>query len=286
MEKEEKSKSPLQWHPAFYAGIQIEFKEEAEKLIFEEEHQLSKKPMEIDLLIIKKNSDEPIKKNIGQIFRKYNIVEYKSPGAYLNVDDFYKVYGYACFYKADSSNVDMIKAEDITITYVCEKRPIKLLNYLRIERKASIMKSAKGIYYIEGLYIPVQLIVTKELSEKDNFWLRNLTNQLKEKRDAEKLLNEYTKHQYDNLYKAMMDVIVKANNEVFKEAGDMCDALVELFQDKIDEQVEKKVKERERLLEAKGEQKTYLNLIREGILTIQDVARRLQLSEEAVKSML
>jgi hypothetical protein len=28
----------LQWHPAFYAGIQIEFEEEKDKLIFENEH--------------------------------------------------------------------------------------------------------------------------------------------------------------------------------------------------------------------------------------------------------
>ena len=48
----------LQWHPAFYAGIQVEFADEAEKLIFENEHQLSKKPMGIDVVIIKKKSEE------------------------------------------------------------------------------------------------------------------------------------------------------------------------------------------------------------------------------------
>lgn len=45
-------KQVLQWHPAFYAGIQIELAEEAEKLIFENEHQLGTKPKEIDVLII------------------------------------------------------------------------------------------------------------------------------------------------------------------------------------------------------------------------------------------
>ena len=40
----------LQWHPAFYAGIQIEFYTESDKLIFESEHNLSKKPMQIDVL--------------------------------------------------------------------------------------------------------------------------------------------------------------------------------------------------------------------------------------------
>ena len=35
--KDENPKSDFQWHPAFYAGIQIEFEEEADKLIFENE---------------------------------------------------------------------------------------------------------------------------------------------------------------------------------------------------------------------------------------------------------
>ena len=33
-------KQRLQWHPAFYAGLQIEFKEEMEELIFENEHKI------------------------------------------------------------------------------------------------------------------------------------------------------------------------------------------------------------------------------------------------------
>lgn len=44
--------------------------------------------------------------NIGRIFRKYNIIEYKSPVDYLGIDDFYKVYGYLCFYKADTQEED------------------------------------------------------------------------------------------------------------------------------------------------------------------------------------
>lgn len=44
----------LQWHPAFYAGLQIEFEEESDKLSFKNEHQLGTRPKEIDVLIIKK----------------------------------------------------------------------------------------------------------------------------------------------------------------------------------------------------------------------------------------
>ena len=48
---EETKETLLQWHPAFYASIQIELQEYANHLIFENEHMLSNKPMQIDVLI-------------------------------------------------------------------------------------------------------------------------------------------------------------------------------------------------------------------------------------------
>ena len=42
----------LQWHPAFYAGVQLELEKEAGELAFDNEHQLGTKPREIDVLII------------------------------------------------------------------------------------------------------------------------------------------------------------------------------------------------------------------------------------------
>lgn len=87
---------PLQWHPAFYSSLQIELKDES--LEFYYEYHLTRKPLQIDVLVIKKKSKQVIKKSIGRIFRKHNIVEFKSPGDYLSVNDYYKVLGYACIY--------------------------------------------------------------------------------------------------------------------------------------------------------------------------------------------
>ena len=96
----------IQWHPAFDAALQIELGEETKYLEFDSEHLLSKKPMQIDVLV-KNERHVKIQKNIGRIFRQYNIVEYKSPEDDLNIDDFYKVYAYACIYKADTETVDL-----------------------------------------------------------------------------------------------------------------------------------------------------------------------------------
>ena len=41
----------IQWHPAFDAALQIEFGDEAKYLEFDPEHLISKKPMQIDVLV-------------------------------------------------------------------------------------------------------------------------------------------------------------------------------------------------------------------------------------------
>lgn len=100
------NKEKLQWHPAFTAALRITLADEMQYLDMMEEYPLSKKPPQIDVLIIKKLRDVAIKKKIGRIFRRHNIIEYKSPRDYLSVNDFYKVYGYTCFYQ---SNTDKIR---------------------------------------------------------------------------------------------------------------------------------------------------------------------------------
>ena len=63
----------------------------------------------------------------------------------------------------------------------------------------------------------MQLIFTSELSKELNFWLRNLTNRLKEITEAKRVLTEYYKHKDDMLYDAVMNVITLANINIFEE---------------------------------------------------------------------
>lgn len=233
----------LQWHPAFFAGIQIELEEESGNLLFENEHQLGTKPKVIDVLITKKDKHIPVQKNIGRIFRKYNIIEYKGPQDYISIDDFYKVYAYACLYKSDAVGENHIQITDITVTFVCKKYPKKLFGHLKALHKYEIEKSGDGIYLLQGDVFPIQVIVTKELSAKENLWLHSLTDDMKSGKEAEELVRIYEKHQKNTLYESVMDVIVKANHEKFKEVSGMCQALVEIMQPYIDEQVELRVKE-------------------------------------------
>jgi len=85
MSDEEDQKQPdsqdeerIAWHPAFYEAIQMELEEYGQDLQFISEYALNTEPLRIDVVIIKKHKDIPIEKNIATIFRKVNILEYKS----------------------------------------------------------------------------------------------------------------------------------------------------------------------------------------------------------------
>ena len=126
--------------------------------------------------------------------------------------------------------------------------------------------------------------MTSELSGETNFWLRKLTNNLKEENDVVELATEYEKNRNNALYKAMMDVIVRANKGLFEEVKekDMCDAIRELFHDEIEEAT-KKVRIEAHL---EGKLEAIMELVRDGLLNVADVAKRLQISEAEVEAML
>ena len=88
-EKNQKKSQKLQWHPAFCSALRLELLEDAENLEFTDEFQLTEKPLQIDCTVVKVKKDCKIKNEIGKIFRKHNIFEYKSPKDELNIDTVY-----------------------------------------------------------------------------------------------------------------------------------------------------------------------------------------------------
>ena len=224
----------IQWHPAFDAALQIEFGDEAKYLEFDPEHLISKKPMQIDVLV-KNEKHVKLRKNIGRIFRQYNIIEYKSPEDDLDIDDFYKTYAYACLYKSDTETVDMIPADELTITFVCYHYPRNMLRKLEQDRKFSVEQQDSGIYYLIGDAIPIQLVIVPKLSKEHNYWLNNLRNDLKAGSEIKNFIESYSKNKNSKLYQALADAVMRANWEKLKEGSNMCEALKELFADDLKE---------------------------------------------------
>ena len=237
MKEQKMDDKRIQWHPAFFAGIQIELELDADNLIFENEHQLGTKPMEIDVLIIKKNSEIPVNKNIGRIFRKYNIIEYKSPDDYLSIDDFYKVYGYSCFYKADTENVNTVKVDEVTISFICSRYPRNLIRHLKEKRNYDVINVEEGIYHVIGDILPIQIIVTSRLTHEENIWLKSMTEEVEETTVVNTLIRLYDDNKKNPLYDSVMNLIVRTNKNKFEEATGMCEALEELFMEKMGQRI-------------------------------------------------
>lgn len=229
----------IQWHPGFAAAMGLELAENRDDLIIQKEFNLNTKPLEIDLLVIKKNSDIRIDNEIGHIFKGNNIMEYKSPEDHLNIDTFYKAAAYACLYKSCGAKVDAIKADDITVSLVRDIKPLGLLQYLK-KQGFLITNPYRGIYYIEGkVLFPTQIVVTRELGEDIHIWLRALSEKIsmqemealvEKVRELEGKLNR-------ELADSVLEVSIQANEwrmEEWKGEGNMGPALMRVMKTELE----------------------------------------------------
>lgn len=89
---QKKRKHKINWHHAVFEVLKIELEEYLHQLEFREEYHLgkSKDSLRVDVLIIQKLSNLHIPKQIAEKFQTYNLIEYKSPGDNLSIDDYYK----------------------------------------------------------------------------------------------------------------------------------------------------------------------------------------------------
>ena len=113
-----------------------------------------------------------------------------------------------------------------------------MIRHLLDVRKYTIEKIEPGIYYVYGDVFAIQIIVTGQLSPEHNLWLYSLTDTLTDLKVTNKLLDEYSKKGKNHLYSAVMQVIIKANKQQFKEEKNMCEALEEIINEIADKRAE------------------------------------------------
>ena len=232
--------------------MQIELSDEAEFLQFFKEYSLTDGPLRADTLIIKKDPERRIQKNIGQIFRRFNVVEYKNPWESLTVRTYYQAVSYAAVFQSHTDRENAVLPEEITLTLVGNHYPRKLFRFLEDFYNARIEQSFSGIYYVEGAVFPTQVIVQKELPAEENVWLSRLRQDLKMEIDVAALAQAYRGKEENPLYSEAMDLIVNANWELYKESEKMCNALNELFADKMERARESGLAEGEKKGRAEG----------------------------------
>ena len=204
------------WHPAFCAAAELELRDNRNDLSFNREYSLSKEPLQIDLLVIKKPPHVKVKNEIGHLFRQHNVIEYKSPKDSLNIDDFYKTLAYAFLYKSLAKEVDGIPVSQLTLSLVRQGYPREMVKKLEAEGM-QIQRQYPGIYYVEGAPIPAQIIAINELDAENHRSLRVLTSKLSEA-DAREFLAEakrYANKGDINNINAVLKVSSDANYAVY-----------------------------------------------------------------------
>ncbi|MDR1175518.1 MAG: hypothetical protein LBK83_08635 [Treponema sp.] len=163
------SSSHIPWHPAFVQALKLELEQYKDALEFQSEYQLNAEPLEIDLVIVKKEAGLVIEKNIAQVFKGVNLLEFKSPEDYFSVYDFYKVLSYAYLYAA----LNKTNTRDMTVSVIETRHPRDLFAYLEGENCA-VSETSAGVYVVSGYPVAIQVIESKKLPLEENLWLKGL----------------------------------------------------------------------------------------------------------------
>ncbi|MBR1816973.1 MAG: hypothetical protein IJ763_09770 [Lachnospiraceae bacterium] len=276
----------IKWHPGFYGSIEYILKLYKKTLFYDTEYVLSKESVVMDMLIIRKKTDVVIDNPIGQIFRKYNIVEYKSPRDELSIDDLYKTIGYAGLYKGNGKSVNEIPADDMSISIFRHSYPRELFKSLN-ELSTEIDEVYPGIYYVRGIInIPLQIVVTKRL-EKGKFEALKILAPDADEDEVRKFISETEglEDKDDKLNAdAILQVSVSANRELYeriRSENAMCEALRDLMKDEIDKTVNGAVKEAVKEAVDKAEEKTAIKMLK-GNESIDKIIEYTELSPETV----
>lgn len=271
----------IQWHPGFVAAMNLEFEENRSDLVYEKEYNLNTKPLEIDLLVIKKDPDVQIVNEIGKIFRGHNIIEYKSPGDQMDIDTVYKAGAYGCLYKAAGESVDERSADDITITLIRDTKPEGLFRYFE-QHEIKMKRPYPGIYYVMGAVLfPTQIIVGKELKQADHAWIKALSDKMQkqEMRELLERINSLSQKLDKELADSVLEVSLRANKQVVEELrGDesMCQALLEIMRPEVEVIKREVAMESEKKGRVEGRVEEIIETGYEFGLSEDDILKRLQ----------
>ncbi len=277
-----------QYHPPACASLELELRDAKEDLVYYPELTLNPKPNQIDLLIVSRSGKARSTSGLAAIFKKYNIVEYKSPNQTMDIAIYNRTVAYAHLLAARYGG-KLRPVRDVTLTFIRKGKPVVLMRELEASG-FMISKHEKGIYHVtKENGIDIQIVVTKELGEAYH-WVTMLTDEV-EYEDMERILKdiEGLTDVRDLLNaEAVIDLVIKLNQDkdwVRRIRG--MGALRDLFKDEFDEkdrEIEKKTEENKELSEQLQTQSEKLQTQSEQLQTQNEQmklqSRQLKLEQE------
>ena len=281
---------PNDWHSMAYAMLHIilfRFKQ----VNIKHEFPLGAQPPRADFIVVDDNETIDLDSAVFKIFRKTNIIEFKSPDDELSEQVLWKVVGYASLYIAKYGVDDC----DITITLLRDTKPVKLLKELAdfVELgdandtdDADDANGDNGIYYIKDWKVgfPIQIVVTSSLKGKENTGFRAISKNPRIE-DIEQLLRDVSEAKDTDLigwFRDFLDLFSRLDSETVEEMKrrdpDMARTWRDIFG--VDAEISN-ARADERANTTRTNLYTY---VQDGDMMLENAARRAGLTEEQFRT--
>ena len=139
--------------------------------------------------------------------------------------------------------MNQIPLRELTVSLFRASVPKELLSQLSKEGYI-IEKQVPGIYYVNGLLVPTQIVVTNQLNSQNHESLKVLSKsaQTDDIQRFTELASAFTEPGDKEKADAVLQVSVAANRKKYDEVrrtSDMCEALRELMKEEIEEELKK-----------------------------------------------
>ena len=233
----------VNWHEAASCALQIDLRDYAASLEYMTEYILGKGSYRIDILVIKKLTEEIIPATIANLFKTFNLFEIKGIGSSASIDSYYKTIGYAGLLIDQTGDRNQYSGLDVSLTHLSCHYPRRLMSHLLKERKIRVEKFSPGVYHINKETFHAQIIVTKELPPEEYLYLHCLTRRLQESSLINRLADDYRLHQEQDIYIRYMNQLTTANRTKKGDAPMVCEGILNLCGTSSEEIIERTRKE-------------------------------------------
>ena len=173
--------------------------------------------------------------------------------------------------------MNQIPLRELTVSLFRASAPKELLNQISKEGYI-IEKQSPGIYYVNGLSVPTQIVVTNELNSQNHESLKVLSKsaQTDDIQRFTELASAFTEPGDKEKADAVLQVSVAANRKNYdkvRRTSDMCEALRELMKEEIEEALKKN---RDKAIQEGLEQgriNQLIDLVMQNLLPIETAAQ-------------
>lgn len=246
------------YHAGLVAALKTKYDDQYDFMETIKELILGEKPPRLDAVVLKKDPDQHLTDEIGCFFLEHNVFEFKGYGDGININDIFKVEGYALFYMTIDKKVNEVPLETVTVSVLQYRFPREVLKGL--EAKGCVVKErSEGIFEISGgpVIFPFQIIDAVILGPEWDV-IKVLVPGATEKQII-KIQEEYERADNNLLKQHLADVLKTAyesNESLFekmKEEGRMGEKFDQIFEKQIQEAADKK------------EEKTIENMLKDNV---------------------